>query len=112
MLKGRTVLVTGGSSGKRVRLCFAVIPQILMAPLDLLLQQEKLPERLLLQVNYRHSHLTRCSFYVYAGIGAAICKGLAAEGANVVVADIQDSKGIEVAAELGAEGHYVHCDVT
>ncbi len=45
-----------------------------------------------------------------SGIGLATARRFAAEGANVVVADVDDAKGPEVIAECG--GRYVHCDVT
>jgi 3alpha(or 20beta)-hydroxysteroid dehydrogenase len=44
------------------------------------------------------------------GIGAEICRHLAAEGATVVVADVLDDEGRAIAEEL--EGLYVHLDVT
>lgn len=45
-----------------------------------------------------------------SGIGAATAERLASEGARVVVADIQDGPGKEVAERVG--GAYVHCDVS
>jgi NAD(P)-dependent dehydrogenase (short-subunit alcohol dehydrogenase family) len=45
-----------------------------------------------------------------SGIGAAIARQLAARGATVVVADVQDEKGEALAAEIG--GRFVHVDVT
>lgn len=45
-----------------------------------------------------------------SGIGAAVCRRLAADGYDVVVADVQDALGEEVAAEIG--GAFVHLDVT
>jgi NAD(P)-dependent dehydrogenase (short-subunit alcohol dehydrogenase family) len=47
-----------------------------------------------------------------SGFGAATSRLLVAEGASVVVADIQDDRGRAVADELGANAVYVHCDVT
>ncbi|HVK22099.1 MAG TPA: SDR family NAD(P)-dependent oxidoreductase [Actinokineospora sp.] len=50
-----------------------------------------------------------------SGIGAATAHRLAAEGAAVVVADITDDAGQEVAAKIRAAGHraeFVHCDVS
>lgn len=44
------------------------------------------------------------------GIGAALSRRLAAEGARVVIADINESKAAELAAELNAL--YVVCDVS
>ena len=45
-----------------------------------------------------------------SGIGEASARGLAALGARVVVADLQEDKGQAVASELG--GLYVKCDVS
>ena len=45
-----------------------------------------------------------------SGIGEASVRLFAAEGAEVVVADVQDERGGRLASELGAE--YVHADVT
>jgi 3alpha(or 20beta)-hydroxysteroid dehydrogenase len=45
------------------------------------------------------------------GIGAAAARRFAAEGACVVLADVLDDEGAEVAAELGEQGIYVHMDV-
>jgi NAD(P)-dependent dehydrogenase (short-subunit alcohol dehydrogenase family) len=44
------------------------------------------------------------------GIGLATARRFAEEGANVVVADMDDEKGAAAAEEIG--GSYVHCDVT
>jgi NAD(P)-dependent dehydrogenase (short-subunit alcohol dehydrogenase family) len=44
------------------------------------------------------------------GIGEGIARHLAAQGAHVVVADIDDSRGTEVAAELG--GRFIHTEVS
>ncbi|MFW0783910.1 SDR family oxidoreductase [Gordonia sp. CPCC 206044] len=44
------------------------------------------------------------------GIGEAYARALAAEGANVVVADVNDEAGKQVAADIG--GLYVHTDVS
>ena len=44
------------------------------------------------------------------GQGAAEARLAAAEGATVVVADIDDEEGAEIAGEVG--GSYVHLDVT
>ena len=47
------------------------------------------------------------------GIGAATARRFAADGARVVIADIDDAAGSALAAELGAGGTlYVHADVT
>lgn len=49
------------------------------------------------------------------GLGAAISRLFAAEGARVVVGDVRDAAGAEVAAAIGASGghaRFVHLDVT
>ncbi|HEY9411920.1 MAG TPA: SDR family NAD(P)-dependent oxidoreductase, partial [Jiangellaceae bacterium] len=49
------------------------------------------------------------------GIGEAYAKGLAAEGAAVVVADLNEEKGQQVAKEIEAAGgvaRFVRCDVS
>jgi NAD(P)-dependent dehydrogenase (short-subunit alcohol dehydrogenase family) len=45
-----------------------------------------------------------------SGIGAAVARHLAAAGASVVVADVQDDKGQALAEQIG--GSFVHLDVT
>ncbi|HEX6878461.1 MAG TPA: 3-oxoacyl-ACP reductase [Nocardioidaceae bacterium] len=45
-----------------------------------------------------------------SGIGLATARRFAEEGAEVVIGDVDDARGKEVAAEVG--GTYVHCDVT
>jgi len=45
-----------------------------------------------------------------SGIGLAAVRRLAAEGARIVIGDIDDQRGAEVAAEIG--GRYRHTDVT
>ncbi|MFD2166101.1 glucose 1-dehydrogenase [Thalassotalea euphylliae] len=45
------------------------------------------------------------------GIGAAIAKLFVAEGAKVLVTDINDVLGQDLASELGAQAHYLHLDV-
>jgi len=45
-----------------------------------------------------------------SGIGLATARRFAAEGAQVVVGDVDDARGPDVAAEL--DGLYVSCDVT
>ena len=45
------------------------------------------------------------------GIGAAAARRFAAEGAQVVVADVLDDDGAAVAAELGGQALYIHLDV-
>ncbi|MDV6014096.1 SDR family oxidoreductase [Haloechinothrix sp. LS1_15] len=49
------------------------------------------------------------------GIGEAYARALAAEGASVVVADVQDESGAAVAKQIEAAGGravYAHCDVS
>lgn len=49
------------------------------------------------------------------GIGAVIARELGRSGASVVVADVQDEKGRDVAADIESEGtpaRFVRCDVT
>ena len=48
------------------------------------------------------------------GIGEAYARGLAGEGATVVVTDVNDAAGEQVAKQIEADGgsaRYVHCDV-
>ncbi len=45
-----------------------------------------------------------------SGIGAAVCRGLAARGARVVVADLQEEAGQALAEEIG--GQFARVDVT
>lgn len=45
------------------------------------------------------------------GIGAEIAAVLSREGANVVITDINDSKGLSVAKEIGENCLYLHLDV-
>eukprot|EP00249_Psilotum_nudum_P005002 c18496_g1_i1 orf=29-808(-) len=47
-----------------------------------------------------------------SGIGAKTAELFVANGAKVVIADIQDEKGAELACSLGDNADYVHCDVT
>jgi NAD(P)-dependent dehydrogenase (short-subunit alcohol dehydrogenase family) len=47
-----------------------------------------------------------------SGIGKAICKALAAEGANVVVVDLDGQKGKEAAKEIGGKSISLQADVT
>ena len=46
------------------------------------------------------------------GTGEATARRFVAEGASVVVADILDERGQQVADELGDAAHYCHLDVT
>jgi NAD(P)-dependent dehydrogenase (short-subunit alcohol dehydrogenase family) len=45
-----------------------------------------------------------------SGIGLATVRRLAAEGATVVIGDVDDAPGPRIAGELG--GVFIHCDVT
>jgi 3-oxoacyl-[acyl-carrier protein] reductase len=47
-----------------------------------------------------------------SGFGEAIARHFAAEGAKVIVADIQEAAGRKVAEEIGAAATFVKCDVT
>jgi len=47
-----------------------------------------------------------------SGLGEATARLMHAEGASVLLADIQDDRGQRVAAELGDRALYLHCDVT
>jgi len=47
-----------------------------------------------------------------SGIGAAIVRGFARQGARVAVLDVADDAGEALAAELGADALFVHCDLT
>lgn len=47
-----------------------------------------------------------------SGIGEAASRLFAAEGAAVVIADIQDKLGTAVAASIGSSCSFTHCDVT
>jgi NAD(P)-dependent dehydrogenase (short-subunit alcohol dehydrogenase family) len=47
-----------------------------------------------------------------SGIGAATVRRFVAEGASVVVADLQDDAGRQLAGELGAAAAFHRCDVT
>lgn len=46
------------------------------------------------------------------GIGSAVARLLASEGAEVVVADVRDAEGAKLAAELGGRSRYVNLDVS
>jgi glucose 1-dehydrogenase len=45
------------------------------------------------------------------GIGYACAERLLAEGARVVLTDIEDARGSETARQLGPDASYLHCDV-
>jgi NAD(P)-dependent dehydrogenase (short-subunit alcohol dehydrogenase family) len=47
-----------------------------------------------------------------SGLGEATVRRLHAAGAEVVLADVNDAGGRAVAADLGDEDRFVHCDVT
>jgi NAD(P)-dependent dehydrogenase (short-subunit alcohol dehydrogenase family) len=47
-----------------------------------------------------------------SGLGAATARRLQAAGALVTIADLNDERGGEVAADLGERVAFVHCDVT
>jgi len=47
-----------------------------------------------------------------SGLGAAMATRFVAEGASVVIADIDDANGEALAAELGDKARYIHLDVT
>lgn len=46
------------------------------------------------------------------GMGVTHAKALVAEGGKVVIADLDDTKGEALAAELGENAAYIHLDVT
>jgi NAD(P)-dependent dehydrogenase (short-subunit alcohol dehydrogenase family) len=45
------------------------------------------------------------------GIGRACAERLAADGARVVVADIDEEEGEQAASEIGGDTRYIYCDV-
>jgi NAD(P)-dependent dehydrogenase (short-subunit alcohol dehydrogenase family) len=47
-----------------------------------------------------------------SGIGAGTARRFVAEGARVVLADLQEQPGRQLADELGAAARFVYCDVT
>jgi 2-keto-3-deoxy-L-fuconate dehydrogenase len=47
-----------------------------------------------------------------SGIGAAICRAYAEQGARVLVAEVNDANGQQLAGELGEAGAFAHTDVT
>ncbi|WP_156628804.1 SDR family NAD(P)-dependent oxidoreductase, partial [Mycobacterium sp. 1274756.6] len=46
------------------------------------------------------------------GLGAAFARDIVARGGRVVIGDLLDTEGAELAAELGAPARFVHLDVT
>ena len=46
-----------------------------------------------------------------SGIGEATARLMAAEGAIVLLADIDDDRGARIAADIGSGAEYIHCDV-
>ena len=46
-----------------------------------------------------------------SGLGEATARLMHAEGASVILTDIQDDRGQRVAADLGERARYLHCDV-
>jgi NAD(P)-dependent dehydrogenase (short-subunit alcohol dehydrogenase family) len=46
-----------------------------------------------------------------SGLGEAATRRLAAAGANVVIADVNEERGKQIAAELGSGAEFVRCDV-
>jgi len=60
-------------------------------------------------------HIASSTFLVTggaSGLGEATVRLLAANGANVVIADVQAERGQALAGELGAKARFVKCDVT
>ncbi|XP_059281473.1 (+)-borneol dehydrogenase 1-like [Lycium ferocissimum] len=47
-----------------------------------------------------------------SGIGATTVRVFVENGAKVVIADIQDPQGEEIATKIGENAHYIHCDVS
>ena len=47
-----------------------------------------------------------------SGLGEATARLMHAEGATVLLTDIQDARGERVVGELGGRSRYLHCDVT
>lgn len=47
-----------------------------------------------------------------SGFGEGIVRRFAEEGANVIIADINDALGKETASDIGGNCTYCHCDVT
>ena len=47
-----------------------------------------------------------------SGLGEAVSRMIAANGGQVVIADVQSDKGESLARELGASARFFRCDVT
>ena len=47
-----------------------------------------------------------------SGLGGAVSRMIAANGGQVVIADVQSDKGESLARELGANARSIRCDVT
>ena len=47
-----------------------------------------------------------------SGLGEATARLMHAEGATVLLTDIQDERGKRVVGEMGGRSRYLHCDVT
>jgi 3-oxoacyl-[acyl-carrier protein] reductase len=47
-----------------------------------------------------------------SGLGRAVVERFAAEGARVVIADIDDARGAELASSIGDGAAFIHCDHT
>ena len=47
-----------------------------------------------------------------SGLGGAVSRMIAANGGNVVIADVQSDKGEALARELGGGARFIRCDVT
>ena len=47
-----------------------------------------------------------------SGFGEGIVRRFAEEGANVIIADINDALGEKTASDIGGNCTYCHCDVT
>jgi 3-oxoacyl-[acyl-carrier protein] reductase len=47
-----------------------------------------------------------------SGFGEGIVRRFAEEGANVIIADINDQPGVKIAEDIGSSCTYCHCDVT
>jgi len=47
-----------------------------------------------------------------SGLGAAVARMVVAHGGRVVIADVNETAGLALAAELGSDAHFVKTDVT